>query len=920
MTEITYFSQTMNLQCSYFKKHISSLQDIFPHIELEEVLAHKREEDEEIEILPKHLQRTLDVFCRHIKKNQLEPVINKLIRSIYDDARIEDVEYHDFKEIIWSCIINSIYLHDIGKVNKKFQRKKLNNHSFLRGCIDFNDTKHSRYAKYFIDYILFEKHFKTIRSDESKIKIFYIIFILTSIVDRHHSPLTNTSKLLETKLKDMKNKDSNVMKWFKNGYDRDIKEISLRDFIYSTIHFIKDKDALPTNLQSNDNFFYLYKLIYSLLITSDYYATHCFEQDIHPKNIEFNTMDKTTIKEIQENFFSNKSYNSDLLDEELVNEIKQKKPKEINDIDILRTKILIEASENLNEKLGYNNRIFFLNVPTGGGKTNISMKLLLDILTHEDVTNIKKAYYIFPYVNIIEQNYKSIQNTLSSKDNNIVSQIYSYNEWDFSLEEEDEELEHYANQMFLNFPISVISNTNFFNTFLKNGKKINYKIANLANSVVILDEIQTLPNHRWKFFSELLTNLASKLNIYFIVMSATLPDLSRFLDADERKKFVDLIENPNIYQNHQVFMRNRVNFTNITNPKSNKIIKKIQKNKRIFDDDFVKALFVTNTIRDSYTSYEFFKENLDDFDVYLLNSTILSPRRKEIIDLFDKKLENLDNNCLLVSTQSVEAGIDIDCQFGFREIAPLDSIEQICGRINREKNIDYSKSNVYIFDLGTSDSVYRNDRRISIQKNMNREEIKEYLNNKEFSKYYNKVIDYLNEDEHKGRSRIYNEFINPMQNLRFEKLSRRDYIESENITFFLPNMDIIKEFGENIISSEEGNYLKKFGLDLENGLLGSDVWEVYKDINSNKKSNSLSFLESKKLQSVLNKFTFSVVNKNFNETTLRREVQRDIDIDNFESIGGIIRVNKEFVEQIGYDTKKGLNPEKMKSHYTVYLI
>ncbi len=919
MTEITYFSQTMNLQCSYFKKHISSLQDIFPHIELEEVLAHKREEDEEIEILPRHLQRTLNVFCRYIKKNQLEPIINKLIRNIYDSAKIEDVGYHDFKEIIWSCLINSIYLHDIGKVNKKFQRKKMNNHSSLRGCIDFNDTKHSRYAKYFIDFVLFEKYFKTIQSDKSKIKIFYIIFILTSIVDRHHSPLMNIDKLLESHLEYMENKDSNIINWFRDGYPRNVSEISLIDFMYSTKEYIRGND-LPTNFHSNDNLFYLYKLLYSLLIISDYYATHCFKQNIHPENIEFNTIDEKTIKEIQENFFSNKSYNKDLLDVEFIKEIKQEKPKEIDDIDRLRTKILIEASENLNDNLGHDNRIFFLNVPTGGGKTNISMKLLIDILTNEYVTNIKKAYYIFPYINIIEQNYKSIQNNLSSEDNKIVSQIYSYNEWDFSLEEEDEELEHYANQMFLNFPISVISNTNFFNTFLKNGKKINYKIANLANSVVILDEIQTLPNHRWKFFSELLTNLASKLNIYFIVMSATLPDLSRFLDAGERKKFVDLIENPNIYQNHQVFMRNRVNFTNITNPKSNEIIKKIQKNKEIFDDDFVKVLFVTNTIRDSYTSYEFFKENLDDFDVYLLNSTILSPRRKEIIDLFDKKLENLDNNCLLVSTQSVEAGIDIDCQFGFREIAPLDSIEQICGRINREKNIDYSKSNVYIFDLDTYDTVYKKDRRLKVQMNMSPDEIKEYLNNKEFSKYYNRVIDYLNKDEHKGRSRIYNEFINPMQNLWFKKLSRRDYIETENITFFLPNMDIIKEFGKDIISSEERDYLKKFGLDVENGILGSDVWDVYKDINSNKKNDSLSFLESKKLQSVLNKFTFSVVNKNFNETTLRQEVQRDIDIDNFESIGGIIRVNKEFVEQIDYDPKKGLNPEKMKSHYTVYLI
>ena len=644
-------------------------------------------------------------------------------------------------------------------------------------------------------------------------------------------------------------------------------------------------------------------------MVSDYYATYSFYSDIPLEEIELNLITENILKKFNENFYFRKEYNRKFKSDEAKEKIEKQKIDGISDINILRSKILLEASKNLNIALDKGkSRIFFLNVPTGGGKTNISMKLLLDILQHPKTKNLSRAHYVFPYVNIIEQNYRTIVETLTSSENEeFVSKIYSYSEWDFS-KKQDEEMEYFINQQFLNYPMTIISNVNFFNSFTKNMKKSNYKILNFVNSVVVLDEIQSLPVNNWEYFSKLLKEVSEKYNIYFILMSATLPDLSRFVN--EKTVFQNLIHSPNKYQTHKCFLRTFPKF------ETEKVIKKdnydyfidhIQKERKNHLEKYIKILCVVNTIQNSHDLYNYLKGKLPtDFQVLLLNSTILTQRRQEIIHLLNKKSEDLKKNIVLVSTQSVEAGVDIDCHFGFREYSPLDSIEQISGRINREGNRAQENSKLFIFEMNTSSIVYGDDVRIKIQ-DLYKNEIENMLTEKKFDDFYSLVIQFLRAEE-SDYWRIFNEFKEPTYNLDFDKLSEYDYIDKDNITFFIPIKINLDRF--HLLNSEI-NYLKEKNINTSDYLDGEEIWKLYEKITS-VQNTSNKLLEIKKFQSILNKFTISVHNRvRRDKKTLREIITSYLSSGEFNEIGGLIKISKGNLEKLGYEIESGLNPSNL---------
>ena len=142
------------------------------------------------------------------------------------------------------------------------------------------------------------------------------------------------------------------------------------------------------NEEQKEALFYLYKLFYSLLITSDYYATMEFlrgKQSVP----EVSFLNNEIKNRINQEFYKEKvvgskkyNFNKKLKDERYLSNLENSDIKDIEEIGSLRNKILIEADKKLNQVLSSNpeKRVFYLNVPTGGGKTNISMKLALSIL------------------------------------------------------------------------------------------------------------------------------------------------------------------------------------------------------------------------------------------------------------------------------------------------------------------------------------------------------------------------------------------------------------------------------------------------------------------------------------------------------------------------------------------------------------
>lgn len=889
------------------------------------VYAHSIDEQNLNETLIEHSRKTYDVFYKIVDTLNIDSVLVNLLSNLYEDFALDKnfnklVSKSYFIKFFWKVIEKIIFFHDLGKINPNFQHIRLqqdvNLHKFnIYSDEFFADSKHSKFSKFFINILLeskleetkFFERYKNNHNAEDNLKVLYklvyIGLILNSVVDRHHSKLKKIENLLDD-LNDEYKQNLETIKSIESKIFIKVNEFDIIDF-FNPAYF----DEIKKELEENFNFFCLYKLLYSLLVVSDYYATYSFYSDISLEDIQMNFITENVLKELNKNFYTKREYNKKLKSEKIKKKIEDKKMDEISDINILRSKILIESSRNLKKALDKEqSKIFFLNVPTGGGKTNISMKLLLDILQHPNTKNLMRAHYIFPYVNIIEQNYRTIVETLTkSDDEEIISKIYSYNEWDFS-KKKDEEMEYFINQQFLNYPVTIISNVNFFNSFIKNMKKSNYKILNFVNSVIILDEIQALPVNDWQYFSKLLKEISEKYNIYFILMSATLPDLSKFVE--NKTIFNNLIDFPSKYQTHKCFLRTFPIFETketIRKDSYTYFIERISKERKKHLEKYIKILCVVNTVQNSYDLYTYLKDKLShDFEIHLLNSTILTQRRQEIIHLLNKNSEDLNKNIVLVSTQSVEAGVDIDCHFGFREYSPLDSIEQISGRINREGNRTKENSKLFVFEMNTSNIVYCNDIRIKIQ-NQHKEKIREILAKKEFNYFYNLVIKFQKADDF-DYDRIFNEFLKPTYDLDFEKLSQYDYIDGDNITFFIPIEIDIDRF---CFTNAEIDYLKKRNINVSDHLDGGEVWDLFEQLVSNQDSN-YKFLEIKKFQSILNKFTFSFHNRiRKDKVSLKNIISFHVESGEFREIGGLIKISKEKLDELNYRIESGLNPSNL---------
>ena len=426
--------------------------------------------------------------------------------------------------------------------------------------------------------------------------------------------------------------------------------------------------------------------IYSLLIVSDVFASDKFDSSVgEVKKIAFNNRIDSFLYDKMNHSFYNISYNMGLNYEKYVDNLN-----DIADINLLRKQMLLESSKNLLDQLS-NNRVFFLHMPTGGGKTNTSMKLALDIIGNTDANRI---IYAMPFINIIEQNFDVISKSFGlSEDEGEIRKIYSGSETIF--DEKDDDFKHHIllNDDFFNYPVICTTFVSLFNSIIKNNKKLKFKLSSLANSVIILDEIQSLPLKNWNSLYYIINELAENYNIYFIIMSATLPNFDK-LKLDSNTDFsysnISLIDNPTKYFNHYLFDRTEIKgdmksfeFNEDSYEEFMEYLWTIiQKN---FNQGYNKGLMVFNTIKSSRLVFdklsEFIEEkqcaddslDLSGLEINLLNSSLMPSTKREIIS----RINNLDDDkkYILISTQSVEAGVDVSFDFVVRDFAIIDSIE-----------------------------------------------------------------------------------------------------------------------------------------------------------------------------------------------------------------------------------------------------
>jgi CRISPR-associated endonuclease/helicase Cas3 len=320
-----------------------------------------------------------------------------------------------------------------------------------------------------------------------------------------------------------------------------------------------------------------------------------------------------------------------------------------------------------------------INVPTGIGKTFTVLNTALKLLSER--SDLTKIIYCLPFTSVIDQNAAVFEGVLKASGIEPSSEhlLVNHHLSELRYTTSDDELckaELEANQAeYLITSFDAVLNVTTFYQFLHGvftGQNRDIrKFHSFANSVVILDEVQSIPVKYWKLIRETFKQLATRLNITFILVTATMPLIFDEVEGEITELVDDkkaIFANMNRIRLDTSLLRSPMTIQQFADVLQNDIEKEPTKSR----------LVILNTIGASKELYALLKERGYTNLLYL--STNLPPRvRLARI----RCIKRAQKPYIVISTQLVEAGVDIDLDVVYRDMATLDSIFQACGRCNR---------------------------------------------------------------------------------------------------------------------------------------------------------------------------------------------------------------------------------------------
>ncbi|MBI9071958.1 MAG: CRISPR-associated helicase Cas3' [Melioribacteraceae bacterium] len=833
--------------------------------------AHRKDEPVKYELLSEHLTLTLNYSLRLIEANKLEVIINNQITEF---VIAQGFNSEHIAEFIKEMFISTIYFHDFGKINENFQLDKMNNSFFVKKGNGIG-SKHSILSSHLFLLYYFNKIYTGDFEENVKILLYYMSFLFVHSIDKHHGSLSKPSN---QNIEIISNADlCFYSSRFSLFNDLDIKKYFkfLNRYFYSVL----DKSKI---IDQSFLAFSLVKLNSSLLTASDYYSTNEFM--IGLKVNEFGVI-SSAFKDKIINNIKEIEYNKELYANfERYESLSVRILVERNNSNLNKLRQSLSAEAITGIRLADSENLFYIEAPTGAGKTNLSLLALGELLSSQ--REITKVFYVFPFTTLITQTFNSIKENLSLN-NSEIAEIHSKAQ--FNIQDDDgtygNEKLNYIDSLFVNFPITLISHVGFFDILTSISKEKNYILHRLVNSIVIIDEMQTYPPTEWDKINYLIQNYSKHYNITFIIMSATLPKISRLLiDKSQNDKFNYLIKNRDEYFRNPNFLKRveieyilRDSFTeeNLRNIVLQKSAQYTEGHKT------VKTIVEFITKKRASEFYELLKidDEFSEYEIFLISGTILEPRRQEIISYLKSAMET---KVIVVTTQVIEAGVDIDMDIGFKDKSLIDSEEQIAGRINR--NAKKSNSKLYIFYSGDVQKVYRSDLRYKL--GLNQEEYLDILHKKNFDYFYHLVFENINranENEYQTDTLPeFKELIKSNNYIEVDKSFR--LIRSNSLSIFVP-----LRIGRKYFSAEEIRFLENFfDIHTDVNINGFDVWNIYEKIIKNKLDDFISKkINLKIISSIISKFTFSIW-KNPNEVNrllhFGEEKYGFLMLDNYESI------------------------------------
>lgn len=349
-----------------------------------------------------------------------------------------------------------------------------------------------------------------------------------------------------------------------------------------------------------------------------------------------------------------------------------------SEINRKRTETLTTCVEKAAETQGF----FTLTVPTGGGKTLASMAFALN---HAVKHSLKRIIYVIPFTSIIEQNAAVFKDILGETN---VLEHHSNFDWkkkSTNNTEADDETREALDKLKLaaenwDIPIVVTTNVQFFESLFANKSSSCRKLHNIAKSVVIFDEAQMLPRDYLDPCMMAIKELVKNYGTSTIFCTATQPALEERLPG---VSFTELAPDP---QGLFEFYK-RVQIKNAGKLSDTELLEKVTSH--------TQALCIVNTRKHAKGLFDALPKDSGNFHL----STLMCPthRKEQLLKIRERLKAGMP--CRVISTQVMEAGIDVDFPVGFRSLAGLDSIIQAAGRVNREgKN---PSGEMFIFEANT---------------------------------------------------------------------------------------------------------------------------------------------------------------------------------------------------------------------------
>ena len=612
-----------------------------------------------------------------------EGVRTKAIQSYY--PKLGFSSHLDVKKLLNDICI----YHDLGKYSTFFQDYLLG-----KAGVDPNLKQHAKFG----GFALFQKYLKA--KDE------FLSILAAYLIIHHHKSLTDISDLKrfvgagESAIqKDYFLQQAATMSEHISQISSEVGENDLIDFIqYPDREFNKAIFNLSKKPQIEN--YFLINYLFSLLIEADKLdasKTVMYDRVSLPAlmvekrigKVSFQRYDALELKALTQNQ--------------------------------LRAYVRGVVIKHLDNDDIMNQRLFTLTAPTGIGKTLTALDFALRL---KEKIRIKEGYeaqiiYALPFINIIEQAIKEYDKVFEG--NGRVLAHYQFADAFEQLTRSnvlnpDENPAYNQQTMLLDTwqsDVVITTFVQFMQTLIGNRNKLLKKFNHLAGGIVILDEVQTIRLDHLPLVGAALHYLSKFLNTRVLLMTATKP---KTFDLANREIIEEQIGEEKA-QPLELLTDFESVFTSFKRTKLVPMICEIIANEQQFIEDYFSVywepskscLIVCNLVKRSVDVFEavkgYIQAKKSNNPVYYLSTNIISATRLQVIQNVKKDLSK-GLKPILISTQAIEAGVDLDFDMGFRDIGPIDSIIQVAGRINRENSSERWGSPLYIIDFEDCIKIY----------------------------------------------------------------------------------------------------------------------------------------------------------------------------------------------------------------------